>query len=66
MPPPWKAEAPSAANASTIEKANLPVRERIELLLDEGTFEEMDKLVQHRCRDFLGMDQPGYSPGMAW
>ena len=27
----------------------------MELLLDEGTFEEMDKLVQHRCRDF-GMD----------
>ncbi len=34
----------------------LSVRERIELLLDEGTFEEMDKLVEHRCRDF-GMDQ---------
>ncbi len=32
------------------------MRERIELLLDEGTFEEMDKLVQHRCRDF-GMDE---------
>jgi len=31
------------------------VRERIELLLDEGSFEEMDKLVQHRCRDF-GME----------
>jgi propionyl-CoA carboxylase beta chain len=30
-------------------------RERIELLLDEGSFEEVDKLVQHRCRDF-GMD----------
>jgi propionyl-CoA carboxylase beta chain len=34
----------------------LGARERIELLLDAGTFEEMDKLVQHRCRDF-GMDQ---------
>ena len=34
----------------------LSARERIQLLLDEGTFEEMDKLVQHRCRDF-GMDQ---------
>ena len=31
------------------------MRERIELLLDEGSFEEMDKLVQHRCRDF-GME----------
>jgi propionyl-CoA carboxylase beta chain len=34
----------------------LSARERIDLLLDEGTFEEMDKLVRHRGRDF-GMDQ---------
>ncbi|MDX2152562.1 MAG: acyl-CoA carboxylase subunit beta [Bryobacteraceae bacterium] len=34
----------------------LSARERIELLLDEGTFEELDKLVRHRCRDF-GMDE---------
>jgi propionyl-CoA carboxylase beta chain len=34
----------------------LTVRERIELLFDAGTFEEVDKLVTHRCRDF-GMDQ---------
>ena len=33
------------------------MRERIELLLDEGSFEEMDKLVQHRCRDFGMEDQ---------
>src|ERR1700735_2497193 len=33
-------------------EGKLAVRERIELLLDEGTFEEMDKLVQHRCQDF--------------
>src|SRR6202051_2221782 len=38
------------------KEGKLSVRERIELLLDEGTFEEVDKLVQHRCRDF-GMDQ---------
>jgi len=37
-------------------EGKLSARERTELLLDEGTFEEMDKLVQHRCRDF-GMDQ---------
>ena len=37
-------------------EGKLAVRERIELLLDEGTFEEIDKLVEHRCRDF-GMDQ---------
>jgi propionyl-CoA carboxylase beta chain len=33
----------------------LAARERIELLFDPGTFEELDKLVTHRCRDF-GMD----------
>lgn len=37
------------------KEGKLDVRERIELLLDEGTFEEIDKLVQHRCHDF-GMD----------
>jgi propionyl-CoA carboxylase beta chain len=31
-------------------------RERIDLLFDPGTFEEVDKLVTHRCRDF-GMEQ---------
>ncbi len=37
-------------------EGKLSARERIDLLLDEGTFEEMDKLVRHRCSDF-GMDQ---------
>ena len=37
-------------------EGKLAARERIDLLLDEGTFEEIDKLVEHRCRDF-GMDQ---------
>ena len=37
-------------------EGKLSARERIELLLDEGTFEELDKLVRHRCRDF-GMEQ---------
>src|SRR4051794_33243623 len=36
-------------------EGKLLARERIELLVDEGTFEEMDKLVRHRCRDF-GME----------
>lgn len=31
-------------------------RERLALLLDEGTFVELDKLVTHQCNDF-GMDQ---------
>src|SRR3989454_4983147 len=34
----------------------LTARERIDLLFDPGTFEEVDKLVTHRCRDF-GMDR---------
>ncbi|MCC7441983.1 MAG: acyl-CoA carboxylase subunit beta [Bdellovibrionales bacterium] len=34
----------------------LTARERIELLLDAGTFEELDKLVVHRCTDF-GMEK---------
>ena len=37
-------------------EGKLSVRERIDLLLDEGSFEELDKLVRHRCRDF-GMDK---------
>src|SRR5580692_1345511 len=34
----------------------LTARERIEVLFDPGTFEEVDKLVTHRCIDF-GMEQ---------
>ena len=35
----------------------LTARERIALLLDEGTFEELDKFVTHRCDDFGMQDQ---------
>src|SRR5207253_8515792 len=35
----------------------LAARERIALLLDEGTFEELDKFVTHRCDDFGMEDQ---------
>ncbi len=38
------------------QEGKLSARERIELLLDENSFEELDKLVTHRCRDF-GMEQ---------
>ena len=34
----------------------LTARERIALLLDEGSFEELDKFVTHRCTDF-GMEE---------
>ncbi len=36
-------------------EGKLSARERIELLLDEGSFEELDKFVTHRCTDF-GME----------
>jgi propionyl-CoA carboxylase beta chain len=36
-------------------KGKLTARERIELLLDEGSFEEFDMFVAHRCSDF-GME----------
>ena len=36
-------------------KGKLTARERIELLLDPGSFEEFDMFVQHRCVNF-GMD----------
>ncbi|MBM3795204.1 MAG: methylmalonyl-CoA carboxyltransferase [Acidobacteria bacterium] len=52
------AEAGGGAERTARQHAEgkLSARERIDLLLDEGTFEEMDKLVRHRARDF-GMDQ---------
>ena len=34
------------------KEGKLSARERIELLCDEGTFEEVDKYVAHRCTDF--------------
>ncbi|MBM4223701.1 MAG: methylmalonyl-CoA carboxyltransferase, partial [Gammaproteobacteria bacterium] len=38
-------------------KGKLTARERVELLLDEGTFEEWDMFVEHRCSDFGMQDQ---------
>ena len=37
-------------------KGKLTARERIDLFLDEGSFEEFDTFVAHRCTDF-GMEQ---------
>ena len=37
------------------DAGKLTARERIDLLFDAGSFQEVDKLVTHRCRDF-GMD----------
>ena len=42
-------------------KGKLTARERIELFLDPGTFEEWDMFVEHRCSDFgmEGQKTPG-------
>lgn len=37
------------------EGGRMTARERLDFLLDEGSFQEIDKLVVHQCRDF-GMD----------
>jgi len=41
------------------KKGKLTARERLDLLLDEGSFEEFDMFVQHRCRDF-GLENERY------
>ena len=38
--------------ASQHNKGRLTARERIHLLVDEGSFEEFDMFVTHRCKDF--------------
>ncbi|MEJ2035578.1 MAG: acyl-CoA carboxylase subunit beta, partial [Maritimibacter sp.] len=49
-------------------KGKLTARERIELLLDEGSFEEFDMFKSHRCTEF-GMEQqqiPGDGVVTGW
>lgn len=41
------------------KKGKLTARERIEMLLDEGSFEEFDMFVKHRCTNF-GIDKESY------
>jgi len=45
------------------KEGKMSARERIEFLLDEGTFEETDKLVTHRCNDFGMAEQKIYGDG---
>jgi len=55
-----EAQAEAGGGAARVEKQHaagkLTARERIDFLLDDGTFQEFDKLVEHRSRDF-GLDQ---------
>ena len=46
------------------KKGKLTARERIELLLDEKSFEEFDMFVTHRCHDFDLEKQKYYSDGV--
>lgn len=45
--------------AAQHKKGKLTARERLHMLLDEGSFEEIGKFVMHRCKDF-GLDQQHY------
>src|SRR6266403_1643857 len=45
------------------KEGKMSARERIDFLLDEGTFEETDKLVTHRCHDFGMAEQKYYGDG---
>jgi propionyl-CoA carboxylase beta chain len=45
--------------ASQHKKGKLSARERVHLLMDEGSFEEIGKFVMHRCKDF-GLDKQYY------
>src|SRR5260221_7812809 len=57
--------AEAGGGAARVEKQHaagkLTARERVEFLLDDGTFQEFDKLVEHRSQDF-GMEKEIY-PG---
>lgn len=41
------------------KKGKLTARERVDLLMDEGSFQEIDKFVMHRSKDF-GLDKEHY------
>ena len=47
------------AIAKQHERGKYTARERIAQLLDEGSFEELDMFVQHRCTNF-GQDKKHY------
>ena len=45
--------------ATQHKKGKLTARERLHLLLDEGSFQEIGKFVMHRCKDF-GLEHQHY------
>ena len=58
-------QAEQGGGPARVEKQHaagkMTARERVEFLLDDGTFQEFDKLVEHRSQDF-GMEKEIY-PG---
>lgn len=46
------------------EKGKLTARERIDLLVDEGTFVELNPFIEHQCRDFGLDEQKGPGDGV--
>ena len=54
-----KAQSEAGGGSQRIDaqhnRGKLTARERLDLLLDEGSFQEVDALVEHRCTDF-GME----------
>lgn len=46
------------------EKGKLTARERIELLVDKGTFIELNPFIEHRCKDFGLDNQKGPGDGV--
>ncbi|HEY8072835.1 MAG TPA: carboxyl transferase domain-containing protein, partial [Labilithrix sp.] len=46
------------------ESGKLTARERIDLLVDPGSFVELDRLVTHRCTDFGMQEQKVLGDGV--
>ncbi|KEP70822.1 methylmalonyl-CoA carboxyltransferase [Thioclava dalianensis] len=63
-----RAQARLGGGAARIEaqhkKGKLTARERIELLMDEGSFEEFDMFKTHRCTDFGMEESKPYGDGV--
>src|SRR5258705_10007702 len=61
-----RAKARQGGGAARVEaqhkRGKLTARERIDLLMDKGSFEEFDMFVEHRCVDF-GMEKQQKIPG---
>jgi len=54
-----KAQSEAGGGSQRIDaqhnRGKMTARERLEMLLDDGSFQEVDALVEHRCTDF-GME----------